>query len=221
MSAAMILGMSRKPTKGYFVKGHFVAYGSELDLELKRELRGDVDLSRTDLKKHSDHLQSLGEQLLTLRKGLLEKLELPDRLLEALAEAKRITNFEGRRRQMQFIGKLMRKLDEQQVKAVEEALEVQHQGSAKDTLRLHQAEQWRDRLIAEDEALQAWLELDAEADVQRLRTLIRQARKDAVPAQPGEAPRHGKSYREIFQLVRARLDADAQAAQEEAPDDEE
>jgi len=76
-------------------------------------------------------------------------------------------------------------------------------------------------LIAEDEALAGRLELDAEADVQRLRTLIRQARKDAVPAQPGEAPRHGKSYREIFQLVRARLDADAQAAQEEAPDDEE
>jgi ribosome-associated protein len=213
--------MSRKPTKGYFVKGHFVAYGSELDLELKRELRGDVDLSRTDLKKHSDHLQALGEQLLTLRKGLLEKLDLPERLLEALAEAKRITNFEGRRRQMQFIGKLMRKLDEQQVKAVEEALEVQHQGSAKDTLRLHQAEQWRDRLVADDQALPAWLELDPDADVQRLRTLIRQARKDAVPAQPGEAPRHGKSYREIFQLVRARLDADARAAEQDSPDEQE
>ena len=208
--------MSRKPTKGYYVKGHFVAEGSELDLELKRELRGDVDRSRTDLKKHSEHLQSLGEQLLTLRKGLMDKLGLPDRLLEAIAEARRITNFEGKRRQMQFIGKLMRKLDEATVQAIEEALEVQHQGSAKDTLRLHLAEQWRDRLIADDEALKEWLALDADADVQRLRTLVRQARKDAQasPEQPGAAPRHGKSYREIFQLVRARLDADAQAAQE-------
>jgi ribosome-associated protein len=206
--------MSRKPTKGYFVKGHFVALGSELDLELTRELRGDVDVSRTDLKKQSDYLQSLGEQLLTLRKGLMDKLGLPDRLLDAIAEAKRISNFEGKRRQMQFIGKLMRKLDEATVQAIEEALEVQHQGSAKDTQRLHLAEQWRDRLIADDEALKDWLALDLDADLQRLRTLIRQARKDAVPAQAGEAPRHGKSYREIFQLVRARLDADAQAAQE-------
>ncbi len=207
--------MSRKPTKGYYVKGHFVAEGSELDLELKRELRGDVDQSRTDLKKHSEHLQSLGEQLLTLRKGLLDKLGLPDRLLDALAEARRITNFEGKRRQMQFIGKLMRKLDEAMVQAIEEALEVQHQGSAKDTQRLHLAEQWRDRLIADDEALQQWLALDAEADLQRLRTLIRQARKDAQasPEQPGAAPRHGKSYREIFQIVRAKLDGDAAAAQ--------
>jgi len=207
--------MSRKPTKGYYVKGHFVAYGSELDLELKRELRGDVDVSRTDLKKHSDYLQSLGEQLLTLRKGLMDKLDLPDRLLEALAEARRITNFEGKRRQMQFIGKLMRKLDETMVQAIEEALEVQHQGSAKDTLRLHLAEQWRDRLIADDEALQQWLALDPDADLQRLRTLIRQARKDAQasPEQSGAAPRHGKSYREIFQIVRAKLDGDAAAAQ--------
>ncbi len=214
----MILAMSRKPTKGYFVKGHFVALGSELDLELKRELKGDVEVSKTDLKKHSDHLQHLGEQLLTLRKGLLDKLDLPDNLRDALAEAKRITNFEGKRRQMQYIGKLMRKLDETVVSAVEAALDVQHQGSAQETLRLHVAEQWRDRLVATDEALQEWLQIDTEADVQRLRTLVRQARKDAqvTPDLPGEAQRHGKAYREIFQLVRTRLDADAQAAQDAA-----
>ena len=93
---------------------------------------------------------------------------------EVRAEAKRITNFEGKRRQMQFIGKLMRKLDEATVAAIEEALKVQHQGSAKDTLRLHQAEQWRDRLIANDEALEAWLKLDPDTDLQHLRTLVRQ-----------------------------------------------
>ena len=205
--------MARKPTKGYFVKGHFVAEGSELDLELKRELKGDVELSKTDLKKISDRLQDLGEQLLTLRQGLLDKLDLPDKLLEAMAEAKRITNFEGKRRQMQFIGKLMRKLDEDTVQAIEDALNVQHQGSAADTLRLHLAEQWRDRLIADDQALEEWLQLDPDADLQRLRSLIRQARKDAQDKadaeRPGEAQRHGKSYREIFQLVRARLDAQA------------
>jgi ribosome-associated protein len=202
--------MARKPTKGYFVKGHFVAEGSELDQELKRELKGDVDLSKTGLKKISDHLQSLGEQLLTLRQGLMVKLDLPDKLVEALAEAKRITNFEGRRRQMQFIGKLMRKLDDSTVQAIEAALEVQHQGSAADTLRLHLAEQWRDRLIADDQALQDWLQHDPDADLQHLRSLIRQARKDAqdnaAAERRGEALRHGKSYREIFQTVRTRLD---------------
>ncbi|HEX5806161.1 MAG TPA: ribosome biogenesis factor YjgA [Macromonas sp.] len=216
--------MARKPTKGYFVKGHFVAEGSELDLELKRELKGNVELSRTDMKKISDHLQSLGEQLLTLRKGLLEKLALPDRLLDALTEAKRITNFEGKRRQMQYIGKLMRKLDESTVQAIEAALDVQHQGSAQEKQRLHVAELWRDRLVADDEALTDWLTQDAEADLQHLRSLIRQARKDAQAKTDAEAPglaqRHGKAYREIFQIVQASLNRSAPAeAGDEADDD--
>ena len=103
--------MARKPTKGYFVKGHFGAAGSELDLELKRELKGDTETSKTDLKKHSEHLQQLGEQLLGLRSGLLDRLALPGVLLDALAEARRISDFEGRRRQIQYVGKLMRRLD--------------------------------------------------------------------------------------------------------------
>ncbi len=80
---------------------------------------------------------------------------------------------------MQYIGKLMRKLDADTVAAIEAALDVQHQGSAKDTLRLHQAEQWRDRLIADDNALTDWLAQAPNTDVQHLRTLVRQARKDA------------------------------------------
>ncbi|WP_382156478.1 ribosome biogenesis factor YjgA [Hydrogenophaga sp. ANAO-22] len=201
--------MSRKPTKGYFVRGQFVALGSELDLELKRELKGDAEMSKTDLKRESDRLQALGENLLTLRADLTQKLDLPEKLLDAVAEAKRITNFEGRRRQMQFIGKLMRALDEDTIAAVEAALNEQNKGSAKGTLSLHLAEQWRDRLIADDDALTQWLQLDAAADVQHLRALIRQARKDAQATQaqerPGEAVRHGKAYREIFQIVKATL----------------
>ncbi|MGQ3001373.1 MAG: ribosome biogenesis factor YjgA [Hydrogenophaga sp.] len=201
--------MSRKPTKGYFVRGQFVALGSELDLELKRELKGDAEMSKTDLKRESDRLQALGENLLTLRADLTQKLDLPEKLLDAVAEAKRITNFEGRRRQMQFIGKLMRALDEDTIAAVEAALDEQNKGSAKGTLSLHLAEQWRDRLIADDDALTQWLQLDAGADVQHLRALIRQARKDAQATQaqerPGEAVRHGKAYREIFQIVKATL----------------
>ena len=207
--------MSRKPTKGYFVRGQFVAAGSELDLELKRELKGSVDMSKTDLKKHSDHLQELGESLLTLRSDLMARLreqheDITDKLIDALVEAKRITNFEGRRRQIQFIGKLMRKLPDETVAAMEAALEEQRKPSARETLALHQAEHWRDRLIADDGALTEWLQSDPQADVQQLRALIRQARKDAqgVTERPGEAQRHGKAYREIFQAVRAALSRD-------------
>lgn len=219
--------MSRKPTKGYFVRGQFVAEGSELDLELKRELKGSVDMSKTDLKKESDRLQLLGENLLTLNASLMTRLVdvqgLPEKLVDAVADAKRITNFEGRRRQMQFIGKLMRKLDENTIAAIESTLEEQRKPSAQATLALHQAEQWRDKLIADDDALTRWLELDPAADVQHLRALIRQARKDAqaVTERPGEAVRHGKAYREIFQTVRQVLtpkDASADAADEPQED---
>lgn len=210
--------MSRKPTKGYFVRGQFVALGSELDLELKRELKGTAEMSKTDLKKYSDRLQQLGESLLTLRADLMQRLDLSEKLIDAVAEAKRITNFEGRRRQMQFIGKLMRGVDEATLAAVEAALDEQNKGSAKGTLSLHQAEQWRDRLIADDEALTHWMQLDASADVQHLRALIRQARKDAQVTEPqerpGEAVRHGKAYREIFQIVKTTLNQDS----DEAPD---
>ena len=76
--------MSRKPKRGYYVRGQFVAEGSEMDLELKRQAKGDTDTSKTDLKRESEALQQLGQELLTLRAGLLNPLELPDRLLEAL-----------------------------------------------------------------------------------------------------------------------------------------
>jgi ribosome-associated protein len=168
-------------------------------------------MSKTDLKKESDRLQALGESLLTLNNTLTTRLEqaghLPDKLSDAVKEAVRISNFEGRRRQMQFIGKLMRKLDEESIAAIEAALEEQRKPSAEATLALHQAEQWRDQLLADDEALTRWMEHHPQSDVQHLRALIRQARKDVqgVKERPGEAQRHAKAYREIFQLVRTTL----------------
>ncbi len=208
--------MPRKIKRGYYVKGHFVAEGSELDVELKAELKGTYELSKTDLKRESDKLQAIGESLLTLRADLLAGLGLSDKLMDAIADAKRITNFEGRRRQMQFIGKLMRLLDADTVRAAEAALEAQHKGSAEEKLALHLAEQWRDRLLAEDQALTEWLEVERnagfETDPQHLRALIRQARKDAAAKQPpesaGAAVRHGKAYRDIFRIVKQTLAAD-------------
>lgn len=197
--------MPRKPKKGYFVSGKFVAEGSELDLELKRELKGGDEPSRTDRKRESTELQKLGEELLTLRSDLMERLALPDKLVDALDQARRISNFEGLRRQMQFVGKLMRQLDADTLEAVRTALAQQHSGSASDALALHQVEQWRDRLIDDDTALSDWVQQYPQADSQQVRALIRQARRDAKPTVAGETPRHGKAYRELFQLIRAQL----------------
>ncbi|OYT93755.1 MAG: hypothetical protein CFE43_02985 [Burkholderiales bacterium PBB3] len=194
--------MMSKLKKGYFVKGKFVAEGSELDLEFKRELRGTDEPTRTDLKRESTELQKLGEDLLNLRAELLTKLELPDKLVEGVKEAKRITNFEGKRRQMQFIGKQMRLLTTEKHDEIRAALSEQHAPSAQETLVLHQAEIWRDRLVSDDDAVGQWITLSPGTDSQQLRALVRQARKDAKPEKPGAAPRHGRAYREIFQLVR-------------------
>lgn len=205
--------MSRKPKKGYFVKGHFVAEGSELDLQLRAEQTGG-EPSRTELKKESAELQKLGEALLALPAGLFDRLELPESLVTALDQARRITNFEGKRRQMQYVGKLMRGLDEEALQAVRDALEEQRGGSAQQTLALHMAEKWRDDLIADDEALPQWLQAHPETDVQQLRALVRQARKDGQPDQDamskGLAPRRGRAYREIFQIVRDALQQEEQ-----------
>lgn len=210
--------MSRKPKKGYFVKGQFVAEGSELDQELKLAMKGGQVASKTDLKRESEELQQLGEQLLDLRADLFKPLPLPDKLADALADARRITNFEGKRRQMQFVGKLMRQLDPDALQSVRHALELQRLGHSHDTAQLHLAEQWRDRLIESDEAVQEWIGLHPGTDTQQLRALVRQARKDAPAADKaavsqGLAPRQGRAYREIFQQVKATLkQADSSAA---------
>jgi len=108
---------------------------------------------------------------------------------------------------MQFIGKLMRLLEPDVLASVRAALDEQANGSAAENLVLHQSEQWRDRLIADENATQDWLTQHPATDSQQLRALVRQARKDAVPEKPGAAVRHGRAYRDIFQLVREALTA--------------
>lgn len=155
----MILAtMSRKPKAGYYVKGEFIAEGSEADIALKRELKGFDGPSRTELKRESDELQTLGESLLTLRTELLNQLDVSEKLRDAVVEANRITDFEGKRRQMQFIGKLMRKLEQSVLDDIRAALVAQHSGSIRDTMVLHEAEGWRDRLLADDAALSQWID---------------------------------------------------------------
>jgi ribosome-associated protein len=118
---------------------------------------------------------------------------------------------------MQYIGKLMRGLDEETLQSVRDALEEQRKGSAGEALALHQAEKWRDDLVSKEDALEQWLSAYPQTDTQQLRALIRQARKDVQPDQDalskGLAPRQGRAYREIFQFVKQQL-----SGHDEAPD---
>jgi len=197
--------MARKSRKGYYVAGAFIADGSPADRQFRNELKGGEAPSRTERKVASEELQVLGEELLTLRGDLFAALSLPDKLRDAVLEAKRITNFEGLRRQKQFIGKLMHRLDEGELEAVAAALRVQRSRSAEDARLLHRAEQWRSDLIGDDTRLGTWLTEFPGTDVRHLRALVRQARKDACEAATGGSRRQGRAYREIFILVRAAL----------------
>jgi ribosome-associated protein len=115
----------------------------------------------------------------------------------------------------------MRLLSPEALQSVREALDIQRLGSAKDTQALHLAEAWRDRLIADDAAVGEWIAHYPQTDIQQLRALVRQARKDAVPVtnadvSQGLAPRQSRAYREMFKLVRSVL-TDGQS--DETPDE--
>lgn len=156
--------------------------------------------SKTQLKQQAHELQALGEALLALPDDRLHALPVPEPLLEALREARRIRSNEGRRRQLQYVGKLMRQAD---VGPLREALAAQELGRARDTLTLHRAERWREALVAGDDALTRWLAEHPGTDAQHLRSLVRAARKDA--ATPPEQ-RHGRAWRELFRFIRQASD---------------
>ena len=152
--------------------------------------------SKTRRKQASHDLQDLGEALVALPDSRLNDLPMDEILLDAIRAYRGTRTHEGRRRQMQYIGKLMRRTDPEPLREAVAAMEL---GQAKDSLALHEAERWRAELIARDEALTEWTARCPDADVQQLRSLIRAARKDAsvVPEQ-----RSGKAFRELFKFIR-------------------
>ncbi len=163
----------------------------------------DARPSKTQLKKAMHELQALGEGLAALPDDRIAALALPEALADAVREYRRTRSHEGRRRQMQYIGKLMRHADTEPIR---EAIAATRLGPARDALALHRAEQWRSELVADDGAVTAWVARHPDTDVQQLRTLIRAARKDAAAAAPSEAPgaapRKGRAWRELFQFIR-------------------
>lgn len=158
--------------------------------------------SKSALKRQAHEQQALGEALAALPEGRLAAIEMPETLRDALREYQRTKSHEGRRRQRQLIGKLMRQAD---LAPLQEAVAEAQLGRAHDALALHQAEHWRVELVASDDALTRWLAEHPGTETQQLRTLIRNARKEATL--PPEQ-RHGRAWRELFQLIKPALVAD-------------
>jgi ribosome-associated protein len=158
--------------------------------------------SKSQLKRDSHELQALGESLTALPDDRLAGLDISEGLLDAVRQYKKTKSHEGRRRQMQYIGKLMRK---NEVDGIREAVAAMQLGHAKDSLALHEAERWRAELLASDDALTRWSAGHPDGNMQQLRSLIRAARKDAA-ASPEQ--RSGRAFRDLFQFIKSHELAD-------------
>lgn len=163
--------------------------------------------SKSQRKRDSHALQTLGDEVAALPASRLNALDLPENLREAIREFHRTKSHEGRRRQAQFIGKLMRQVDPE---PLQEAVARYKLGSAQDALALHQAEQWRQELLADDAAVTRWMAERPATDAQQLRAMIRQARLEVRPdASAGLAVRQGRHFRDLFQFVKTQLKTSA------------
>lgn len=151
-------------------------------------------VSKTKRKQEMHELQALGATLVELPEAQLRDLELDERLRQAVLEAKRISSHEARRRQLQYIGRLMREVDPAPIRARLEAIE----GSSAEAIARHKRlEQLRERLLADDAALTDLVAAHPGADAQALRTLIRNARREQKEGRPPRA------YRELFRALKS------------------
>jgi ribosome-associated protein len=149
--------------------------------------------SKTKKKQEMHALQKLGAALVELSAAHFGSMTLPEALQQAVQEARRIRSHEARRRQMQLIGKLMRGLDPEPIRA---QLAAVSGGSAQERARHQRLEHWRARLMDDDAALTAFASEHRDADLQNLRSLLRNARKEQKDGKPPRA------YRELFRLIR-------------------
>lgn len=148
--------------------------------------------SKTKAKAHMNDLQHLGAELVELPISQLAKFDLPENLLTAILEAQKITANGAIRRQRQYIGKLMRQVDEEGIRHKLAEIKGKHLDSVR---ILHDCEKWRDRLLANDNELNIFLEHYSVDDIGQLRSLIRQVRKEITEHK-------GHNYRKLFQLIR-------------------
>ena len=152
--------------------------------------------SKSQRKREMTALQKLGEELVAAARDRVKRVPMPEDVRDAILECQQISDHEGRRRQLQYVGKKMRSLEEHEVAAIQTAVDSWRGASKAETAALHLIERQRDRLIANDNALTELRTEHPDIDVQHLRTLIRNARKEQAEQKPP------KAYREIFQLLK-------------------
>lgn len=141
--------------------------------------------SKSQRKRQMHELQDLGAELVALNDQQLASVELPENLLDAVMEARRLSNRnEARRRQMQYIGKLMRNVDPEPIRA---SIAAYTAASDEQTARLHRLERWRTRLLAEDSALTEFMNEYPQADAAQIRLLVRNAARERAGGQPRKA----------------------------------
>ena len=150
--------------------------------------------SKSQIKREMHELQKLGEELVALSAAARAKIPLDDELQDALQLADKLGNKrEALRRHIQVIGRLMRTRD---LEPIEQALALLRNTNQAATRQFHKVENWRDKLIADSDAVTEFIAAYPEVDVQQLRQLIRNAKKEQEKQQPP------KYYRELFQLIK-------------------
>ncbi|HYC42543.1 MAG TPA: ribosome biogenesis factor YjgA [Noviherbaspirillum sp.] len=170
--------------------------------------------SKSQLKREMTALQELGEELVSQPKERVMRVPMPEDVREAILECQKIKDHEGRRRQMQYVGKKMRTLEEDEIAAIQKVIDSWKGASKAETAAMHALERRREKLLADDKALTDLKEAHPEVDVQQLRVLIRNARKE----QAGNKP--PKAYREIFQILKQLQQSKAPAAADEQNDND-
>jgi ribosome-associated protein len=153
--------------------------------------------SKTQRKKAVHALQDLGVELVELPEEHLEAIEMPETLRDAVMEARRITAHEAKRRQMQYIGKLMRKVDAEPIRV---ALDRWRTQSVQGVAVHKRVEAWRERLLADDAALTKLAADYPGADTAQIDALIRKISRERSAGQP---PR---SYRSLYQALRSLIE---------------
>jgi ribosome-associated protein len=177
--------------------------------------------SKSELKRQSTALQKLGQDLIDEPRDRVKRVPMPEDVREAILECQLIKDHEGRRRQLQYVGKKMRTLDEAEIAIIQKTIDSWRGLSKSDTAAMHALERRRDKLLTDDQALTDLLAQHPQLDAQQLRTLIRNARKEQAETKPP------KAYREIFQILKqlqpktaaASDDADHEADDEDDTDD--
>lgn len=149
--------------------------------------------SKSQVKREMDALQALGARLVELNKERLAKIAMPEELRDAIKDAQRFTKHEARRRQLQYIGRLMRDVDPAPIQA---AIDEVDGVSAAANARQHALERLRERLLEDEAVLGEIAQHHPSADFQHLRQLRRNALKEAESGKPPRA------FRELFRALR-------------------